>query len=72
MDREIKNLTSKGGIFDFDGVDFINESKVDDLGIQDQVEEEPLNSEDDISDDNNVETADSDNIIICQYEKVYI
>ena len=35
-----------------------------------QNEEEPLNSEDDISDDDPEKIFETDNVIVCQYEKV--
>ncbi|XP_075676671.1 uncharacterized protein LOC142645129 isoform X1 [Dermatophagoides pteronyssinus] len=34
------------------------------------VEEEPLNSEDDVSDEDPVELFETDNVVVCQYDKV--
>lgn len=34
-------------------------------------EEEPLNSEDDVTDEDPADVFDTDNVIVCQYDKVY-
>jgi len=36
----------------------------------DGVEEEPLNSEDDVSDDDPTDLFDTDNVVVCQYDKI--
>jgi len=33
-------------------------------------EEEPLNSEDDVSDDDPTDLFDTDNVVVCQYDKI--
>ena len=33
-------------------------------------EEEPLNSEDDVSDEDQTDFFDTDNVVVCQYDKV--
>lgn len=33
-------------------------------------EEEPLNSEDDVSDEDPTDLFDTDNVVVCQYDKV--
>uniref|UniRef100_A0A1I7XFI7 Transcription initiation factor IIA subunit 1 n=1 Tax=Heterorhabditis bacteriophora TaxID=37862 RepID=A0A1I7XFI7_HETBA len=51
--------------------DRIGDGQVDD-GEQAIVEEDPLNSEDDQSDDEDLETLfDAENVIMCQFEKVH-
>lgn len=35
-------------------------------------EEEPLNSEDDVTDEDATDLFDTENVIVCQYDKVYI
>lgn len=32
--------------------------------------QEPLNSEDDVTDDDTVDLFDTDNVVVCQYDKV--
>lgn len=34
-------------------------------------EEEPLNSEDDVSDEDPMDLFDTDNVVVCQYDKVH-
>ncbi|TWW69138.1 transcription initiation factor IIA subunit 1 [Takifugu flavidus] len=36
-----------------------------------QVEEEPLNSEDDVSDEEDQELFDTENVVVCQYDKIH-
>lgn len=33
-------------------------------------EEEPLNSEDDVTDEDNADLFETENVIVCQYDKV--
>lgn len=33
-------------------------------------EEEPLNSEDDVTDEDNADLFETDNVVVCQYDKV--
>jgi hypothetical protein len=33
--------------------------------------QEPLNSEDDVSDEDPTELFDTDNVVVCQYDKVF-
>lgn len=35
-------------------------------------EEEPLNSEDDVTDEEPADLFDTDNVVVCQYDKVSI
>jgi transcription initiation factor TFIIA large subunit len=35
------------------------------------VEEEPLNSEDDVSDEEGQELFDTENVVVCQYDKIH-
>ncbi|RMC00678.1 hypothetical protein DUI87_23296 [Hirundo rustica rustica] len=45
------------------------EEKEKDGGEDGQVEEEPLNSEDDVSDEEGQELFDTENVVVCQYDK---
>uniref|UniRef100_A0A674BX59 General transcription factor IIA, 1 n=1 Tax=Salmo trutta TaxID=8032 RepID=A0A674BX59_SALTR len=40
-------------------------------GEDGQVEEEPLNSEDDVSDEEDQELFDTENVVVCQYDKIH-
>jgi transcription initiation factor TFIIA large subunit len=42
----------------------------DDLVLDGGAEEEPLNSEDDVTDEDAADLFDTDNVIVCQYDKV--
>ncbi|XP_018583192.1 transcription initiation factor IIA subunit 1-like isoform X2 [Scleropages formosus] len=46
------------------------EDKEKDGGEDGQVEEESLNSEDDVSDEEDQELFDTENVVVCQYDKV--
>uniref|UniRef100_A0A3Q2Q9Z4 General transcription factor IIA, 1 n=1 Tax=Fundulus heteroclitus TaxID=8078 RepID=A0A3Q2Q9Z4_FUNHE len=46
------------------------EEKDKDGGEDGQVEEEPLNSEDDVSEDEDQELFDTENVVVCQYDKL--
>ncbi|XP_023808821.1 transcription initiation factor IIA subunit 1 isoform X1 [Oryzias latipes] len=49
-----------------------DEEEKDKTGGEDgQVEEEPLNSGDDVSDDENQELFDTENVVVCQYDKIH-
>ena len=48
------------------------EDKEQDGAEDGQVEEEPLNSEDDVSDEEGQELFDTENVVVCQYDKVRI
>ncbi|XP_044185574.1 transcription initiation factor IIA subunit 1 [Thunnus albacares] len=47
------------------------EEKDKDGGEDGQVEEEPLNSGDDVSDEEDQELFDTDNVVVCQYDKIH-
>lgn len=48
------------------------EEEKDKEGAEDgQVEEEPLNSEDDVSDEEDQELFDTENVVVCQYDKIH-
>uniref|UniRef100_A0A8D0C1G2 Ral transcription factor IIA subunit 1 n=1 Tax=Salvator merianae TaxID=96440 RepID=A0A8D0C1G2_SALMN len=47
------------------------EDKEKDGGEEGQVEEEPLNSEDDVSDEEGQELFDTENVVVCQYDKIH-
>ena len=57
---------------DADGSDGGEEKDDDDQEIDDDEgpEEDPLNSEDDVSDEDPDEIFDTDNVVVCQYDKV--
>ena len=44
-----------------------NDDENDEAGAR---EEEPLNSEDDVTDDDPTDLFDTDNVVVCQYDKV--
>ncbi|KAM7395746.1 hypothetical protein PAMA_007159 [Pampus argenteus] len=48
-----------------------DEEKDKDGGEDGQVEEEPLNSEDDVSDEEDQELFDTENVVVCQYDKIH-
>uniref|UniRef100_S4RL05 General transcription factor IIA, 1 n=1 Tax=Petromyzon marinus TaxID=7757 RepID=S4RL05_PETMA len=49
-----------------------DKDKDDDLGEEaEHVEEEPLNSEDDVSDEEGTELFETDNVVVCQYDKIH-
>lgn len=57
---------------DVDGDDD-DEDKDDDEDLENETggaEEEPLNSEDDVTDEDAADLFDTDNVIVCQYDKV--
>lgn len=41
-----------------------------DIENNDELEEEPLNSDDDVTDDEKQDQFETDNVIVCQYDKV--
>nr|XP_006632195.1 PREDICTED: transcription initiation factor IIA subunit 1 isoform X2 [Lepisosteus oculatus] len=47
------------------------EDKDKDGGEDGQVEEEPLNSGDDVSDEEGQELFDTENVVVCQYDKIH-
>ncbi|KAM8846101.1 transcription initiation factor IIA subunit 1 isoform 1-T1 [Synchiropus picturatus] len=47
------------------------EEKDKDAGEDGQVEEEPLNSGDDVSDAEDQELFDTENVVVCQYDKIH-
>ncbi|XP_012511519.1 PREDICTED: transcription initiation factor IIA subunit 1 [Propithecus coquereli] len=55
---------------DFDDDDDEEEDKEKDGAEDGQVEEEPLNSEDDVSDEEGQELFDTENVVVCQYDKL--
>lgn len=48
-----------------------DEEKEKDGDDDGQVEEEPLNSEDDVSDEEGQELFDTENVVVCQYDKIH-
>ncbi|XP_026856604.2 transcription initiation factor IIA subunit 1 isoform X1 [Electrophorus electricus] len=48
-----------------------DEDKDKDGGEDGQVEEEPLNSGDDVSDEEDQELFDTENVVVCQYDKIH-
>ncbi|XP_043934376.1 transcription initiation factor IIA subunit 1 [Protopterus annectens] len=48
-----------------------DEEKEKDGDDDGQVEEEPLNSEDDVSDEDGQELFDTENVVVCQYDKIH-
>lgn len=55
---------------DNDDDDDLDKDDDDDAEHEDAAEEEPLNSEDDVTDEDSAEVFDTDNVIVCQYDKV--
>ncbi|CAG9859589.1 unnamed protein product [Phyllotreta striolata] len=56
---------------DNDDDDLDDEKDEDDQEMEDEGgEEEPLNSEDDVTDDDPTDLFDTDNIVVCQYDKI--
>lgn len=51
---------------DEDDIDKEDEDEADDIGA----EEEPLNSDDDVSEEEQADLFDTDNVVVCQYDKV--
>ncbi|KAI7690005.1 Transcription initiation factor IIA subunit 1 [Sarcoptes scabiei] len=47
-----------------------NDDEINDEENETGVEEEPLNSEDDVSDEDPVELFETDNVVVCQYDKI--
>ncbi|XP_064621292.1 transcription initiation factor IIA subunit 1-like isoform X4 [Lineus longissimus] len=81
----IKGVPTTQGIIQLDGAndtsseedDFEEDDKDDDDDEQNDEEndgqgeeEEPLNSDDDISEDNPADLFDTDNVVVCQYDKI--
>ncbi|KAK1889187.1 Transcription initiation factor IIA subunit 1 [Dissostichus eleginoides] len=48
-----------------------DEEKDKEAGEDGQVEEEPLNSGDDVSDEEDQELFDTENVVVCQYDKIH-
>ncbi|ENN70447.1 hypothetical protein HUJ04_002085 [Dendroctonus ponderosae] len=62
---------SDGSDDDNDEDDLDDDKDEEDQEIEDEAdEEEPLNSEDDVSDDDPTDLFDTDNIVVCQYDKI--
>jgi len=55
---------------DNDDDDDLDKDDDEDVEHEDAAEEEPLNSEDDVTDEDSAEMFDTDNVIVCQYDKV--
>ncbi|KAJ8938221.1 hypothetical protein NQ318_007643 [Aromia moschata] len=56
---------------DNDDDDLDDDKDEDDQEMEDEGgEEEPLNSEDDVTDDDPTDLFDTDNIVVCQYDKI--
>lgn len=62
-------------LFSFDDLDDDDLNKDDDASdindIEGGAEEEPLNSEDDVTDEDNADLFETDNVVVCQYDKVF-
>lgn len=60
----------------FSSFDDIDDDKIEDDDASDindldgGAEEEPLNSEDDVTDEDNADLFETDNVVVCQYDKV--
>lgn len=76
-----KQLDGAADTSDEDGSDISddhldNDDDNDDLDKSDEenddggAEEEPLNSEDDVTDEDSSELFETDNVVVCQYDKV--
>ncbi|XP_017082923.1 transcription initiation factor IIA subunit 1 isoform X2 [Drosophila eugracilis] len=55
---------------DNDDDDDLDKDDDEDVEHEDAAEEEPLNSEDDVTDEDSAELFDTDNVIVCQYDKI--
>nr|XP_017092053.2 transcription initiation factor IIA subunit 1 isoform X1 [Drosophila bipectinata] len=55
---------------DNDDDDDLDKDDDEDAEQEDAAEEEPLNSEDDVTDEDSAEMFDTDNVIVCQYDKI--
>lgn len=55
---------------DNDDDDDLDKDDDEDAEQEDAAEEEPLNSEDDVTDEDSAEMFETDNVIVCQYDKV--
>lgn len=53
-----------------DNDDDDDEDKSEEENDQGGAEEEPLNSEDDVTDEDSAELFETDNVVVCQYDKV--
>uniref|UniRef100_A0A182VYK4 Transcription initiation factor IIA subunit 1 n=1 Tax=Anopheles minimus TaxID=112268 RepID=A0A182VYK4_9DIPT len=60
---------SDDNIVDDDDEDLDKEEE-DDLDAEGGAEEEPLNSEDDVTDEDASDLFDTDNVVVCQYDKI--
>merc|ERR1712107_474282 len=67
----IPQVDGPGDSSDEDGVDDDDDDDRDPDGDDDEgVEEEPLGSEDDISDEDASDLFDTENVVVCQYDKI--
>lgn len=55
---------------DLDEDDLNKDDASDNNDIEGGAEEEPLNSEDDVTDEDNADLFETDNVVVCQYDKV--
>ncbi|XP_032596149.1 transcription initiation factor IIA subunit 1 isoform X2 [Drosophila grimshawi] len=55
---------------DNDDDDDLDRDDDEDAEHEDAAEEEPLNSEDDVTDEDSAEVFETDNVIVCQYDKI--
>lgn len=55
---------------DNDDDDDLDKDDDEDVEHEDAAEEEPLNSEDDVTDEDSAEMFDTENVIVCQYDKI--
>lgn len=55
---------------DIDDDDMDKNDDGSDINDEGGAEEEPLNSEDDVTDEDNADLFDTENVVVCQYDKV--
>lgn len=55
-----------------DDDDLNKDDASDNNDIEGGAEEEPLNSEDDVTDEDNADLFETDNVVVCQYDKVSV
>lgn len=55
---------------DLDDDDLNRDDDASEVDMEGGAEEEPLNSEDDVSDEDAADLFETDNVVVCQYDKV--
>lgn len=63
-------LHSSHSFDDIDDDDINKDDEASDIDNDATAEEEPLNSEDDVTDEDNADLFETENVIVCQYDKV--